>query len=350
MRTHPSAPTSRVDQVVLVVGCGLVGGSLAALVRSHCRRTRIVAIDKPSVTRAARMAGVIDAGASLHALETTIARERPDIVLLALPVASIVAALPRVAAAARGLAPEARPLVLDVASVKRDIVEAAERAQCPRFVGGHPMAGSERTGFANATKDLLEGAMFVLCPSQSCSRRDLAHARAFVRKLGFEVSILAAEMHDDTVALVSHLPHVLAWVLMETGRAWEAARPRARSAGLPWSLAAGAWKDATRVAMADPHAWSEILRRNRGPVRRTIQLLVSILRTVEASLEFPRGSNKIAGLAALELGRLRARMVRFARQRVTKGDHGKPESNVHGVRRTSSQRPAKTPERVRQRK
>ena len=196
--------------------------------------------------------GAIDAG-SVHAREAL--RPRRSIVVLCVPVQDI---LP----IARKLVPHLRPgtLLTDVGSVKAPIVEGMKeilsRRRGVRFVGGHPMAGSEKKGVRHASASLFRGATCVLTSTGAgASALQRLWRDAGARCLG-----LSAERHDHWIAVTSHLPHLLAFSLMSQFS--DAARrdPKIKS------LAAGSFRDMTRVAAADPKLWSGVLTLNRAAV------------------------------------------------------------------------------------
>jgi prephenate dehydrogenase len=174
-----------------------------------------------------------------------------DVVALAVPVADIVAL-------GRRVRPHVKPgaFVTDLGSVKGPVARAF--AGWPHFVGAHPMCGSEKTGVENARADLYRGASCVLTPSAKTSPRAAAAAAAFWREAGAEVLRLSPEEHDRRAALVSHLPHLIAEALV-----WTAGREKSAVR----SMAAGSFKDATRVAGADPALWASIFDMNRAAVR-----------------------------------------------------------------------------------
>jgi prephenate dehydrogenase len=225
--------------------------------------------------------------AQLHAL---------DLLVLATPVPAIVQDIARLPA--RG-----GPLTIDVGSVKAPIVAAA--ADVERFVGGHPMAGGERGGIAQASASLLEGRPFVLTPAAKTSRAALQQARRVAVELGARPHVLDALTHDHCVALMSHLPHVLALCLMHEGRSL--ARELDRD-DLPWSLAAGSWRDATRVAASDPALWAEIFAANRSAL---VPALERLARELSAAATALRGGSTTVVPDAPALARLRARLDRF---------------------------------------
>lgn len=232
-----------------VVGLGLLGGSVARGVRARALAREIVAVGRAgSAGPAARAAGVVD-----HA--TTDLAEGlagADLVVLATPVGTLPglvrAAWPQLASGA---------ILTDVGSVKRGIVEAADA--CPArpgvaFVGGHPMAGSERSGFAAADPDLFEGRLTLLTPSSLSVPAAVERVAAFWKALGSEVRLLPVEAHDRGVAQISHLPHLVAYALVRA----------AERASL--SLAGRGFTDTTRIAASAEALWVDIFRENREPL------------------------------------------------------------------------------------
>lgn len=219
--------------------------------------------------------GVLDAGVTPGRLASALRRVQPRIVVLALPIDPLLDLLPTVASTD---GPPDR-LVIDISSVKGPIVAAA--AQCRGFVGGHPMAGRERGGIDQASDALFRDRTFALCRAASTTDADLRRARALVRGLGAVPLQMDAAAHDRCVALTSHLPHVLAIALMEQAAALDDELPRGVT---PWSMAAGAWRDATRVARADPAMWNAILAHNREAVSETLEQLLDQLSRLRDAL------------------------------------------------------------------
>jgi prephenate dehydrogenase len=206
---------------------------------------RIVGIDRPAALRRARARGAVHEGTP------SLARglREADLVVLALPVDGIIAALPRVAR----LAP-ARAIVTDVGSTKEAILRAARAAGLgARFVGGHPMAGSERSGVDHADVTLFRGAPWILCPAAAAGR-----VASFVRRLGARPVLLDARRHDRVVARLSHLPQLLSVALVNAGSRGQAAR------FLP--LAGPAFRQFSRLAGSSPRLWAGILSTNRRAV------------------------------------------------------------------------------------
>lgn len=286
------------------IGCGLIGGSIARALRRRWPSVTLVGIDTPTVGQRALDAGVVDEAMDRAAWIRELARRPPDLVVLAAPVDAVLATLDALAPVSQTLEQRA-PLIVDVGSIKVPIVRRAERARCPRFIGGHPMAGKAEGGLSAARDDLFDERVFALCPTDTTDPRDLAAARALVRGLGATPLTCSAREHDRSVAMVSHLPHLLAWSLMDA-LARHAASLEHQS--LPSDLAAGSWRDATRVATADPAVWSAIFDHGRESVGEALDCLLEVLQRVRSGLAEP-GVDILAagpqGLDAASSGRAR---------------------------------------------
>jgi prephenate dehydrogenase len=189
-----------------------------------------------------------------------------DIVILCVPIE----AMPALVKEFRGtLKPGA--LVTDVGSVKGsvDAALAPLLAGHALWIGSHPMAGSEQSGFVAARPDLFENAAVIVTPTAQTARGAEAKATEFWRALGGRVFTLSPEKHDQTVAEISHLPHLLAALLVLN----------ADAAGLP--LVGGGFRDSTRIAAGAPDLWIEILRSNRVAVAHACESLAALLVKVE---------------------------------------------------------------------
>jgi prephenate dehydrogenase len=238
-----------------VVGAGLVGGSIASGLRT--RGWHVTGRDaEPVVAEEAKAAGVLDA-----------VGDDPDaeITFVATPVGSIAAEVVRVLAQP-GLRPDA--VVTDVGGVKGPIVGAVSH---PRFVGGHPMAGSEQVGLAGADPELFVGATWVLTPTAATDPGAYTTVQAVVGSLGAEVLSLPPEQHDLLVAVVSHVPHLAAATLMNV------ADRRAEQHGALMRLAAGGFRDMTRVAAGHPGIWPDVCADNAAAIVEGLDALVEEL-------------------------------------------------------------------------
>lgn len=241
---------------VAVIGLGLVGGSLAR--RLVQRGYDVTGIDWPLVVRQALRARAITRGATRAE-----AAAACDVVVLAAPPATNLRLLRRLAR----IAPR-RLVLTDVSSVKGEIARAAARLSLHGFVGGHPMAGTEKQGFAASKATLFEGATWWVVPSRS--RRANQTVRELVRAAGACPVATDAATHDRVMAFLSHTPQVVAWALLETARRDPVARRHVRRAG-------PGFRDMTRLAASPRGLWSDILAQNRVEVRRALGALARSL-------------------------------------------------------------------------
>jgi prephenate dehydrogenase len=239
----------------LVVGTGLIGGSVALALRRRGWHVSGMDADEGRMTEALE-AGVIDAvGDDLAA----------EVVFIATPATTVTdLALAILGDAARR--PDA--VVTDVSGVKTAIVAAADH---PRFIGGHPMAGSEQIGLRGADPDLFEGAAWVLTPTAATDLEAFTRLQTVVGELGADVIVLSAADHDRLVAVVSHVPHLVAATLMN------AAVAGAEKDGALLRLAAGGFRDMTRVAAGNPGIWPDICAENAEAIIGALDALVAQL-------------------------------------------------------------------------
>jgi prephenate dehydrogenase len=261
----------------VVVGTGLIGGSIGLALRAQGWHVTGRDVDESRAARAVELGALDDVGDDPDA----------EITFVATPVGSIAS---EVQAALRG-----RGVVTDVGGVKAPVVTAVANA---RFVGGHPMAGSEQEGVDGADVALFEGATWVLTPTADTDAEAYAQVRAVVSSLGAEVVSLRPEDHDALVALVSHVPHLTAAALMQL-----AASGAEEHAAL-LRLAAGGFRDMTRVAAGHPGIWPDICAENRDAIVAGIDGLQSALTEMRTLVD---GGDREALLKWLEDAR-RARI------------------------------------------
>jgi prephenate dehydrogenase len=244
-----------------VIGLGLIGASLARALAQ--RGWTVTGTDADGgVVATARATGVVVEGGL---------DESTDLVVIATP-AGVVA---EVANAVLAQTENPDLIVTDVAGVKGAIVAAVED---PRFLAGHPMAGSEQRGLAGARADLFAGCTWVLTPTPMTSPTTYSTLHGVLRDIGANVVAVSAEDHDRLVALASHVPHLLAGALMN--EASEAAEEDA----VLLQLAAGGFRDMTRVAAGDPVIWPDVLFENRDAVTRALGALEERLAALRAAL------------------------------------------------------------------
>lgn len=250
-----------------IVGVGLLGGSVAKAARAGRLARRLVGIGRD----AGRLRPALEDG-TLDAVTTDLAEgvRGADFVLLAAPVLAIEGLLEQV-----GRAAPAGAVVTDVGSTKRNIVRAAERLFAGRplaFVGSHPLAGSEQSGYKVARLDLFQGATVVVTPTEMTELTALKRTTEFWEALGARVTALDPETHDRTVAAISHLPHLVACALVDGAR-------RVEPAAL--ELAARGFRDTTRIAAGDPDMWTEIFLANRDALSASVAAFREALTDLE---------------------------------------------------------------------
>ncbi len=251
-------------QRIAVIGPGLLGGSLvkAARRRSPDLEIRVWGRREEPVERLRR-----DGEASLASTDLGEATRGADLIILATPIGvmeSSVDEMIRLGTLGEGV------VVTDVGSVKAPVVRALESKVTrsgAHFVGSHPMAGSEKTGLEYAAADLFEDAACLLTPTGATDPRALERVETFWKWLGARTTRLTPEAHDRAVALISHLPHLLAALLVESvlGSTPEAG-----------AFAGGGFRDSTRIASGAPDMWTEILLENRGAVREALAQFLSL--------------------------------------------------------------------------
>ena len=256
-----------------IVGLGLIGGSLArALKKKGCVAEIIGTGRREASLRKAQELGVIDR----WTLDLGEAVAQADVVVIATPtlIAEKVLA---------DLKPHMRRnlIVTDVASVKGSLVDAARRIfgeVPPQFVPGHPIAGSEQSGVEASREDLYVNHRVILTPAQGTDTDALAVIRNMWANTGAEVLEMAVDEHDRVLAATSHLPHVLAYALVD-------ALASNGSAEEIFKFAAGGFRDFTRIASSDPVMWHDIVRANRDAVLSSMDDFSTRLAELRAAIE-----------------------------------------------------------------
>jgi prephenate dehydrogenase len=239
-----------------ILGTGLIGGSVALGLRGLHPHVDIVGFDSaPGVAERGLARGALTAAA--RSLEDAVAGA--EVVVIATPAGAI----PEICSAISGHL-RTGAVVTDVASAKTTVVEAAEGILGGAFVGGHPMAGSERHGIEAAHPDLFDDAWWILTPTGGTSTAAYSRIAALASGLGAKPVALDPAAHDALVARLSHIPQLTASALVDV-----AVSAGDREALL--GLAAGGFRDVTRIAASDPKMWVSILRSNRAAVMEALE-------------------------------------------------------------------------------
>jgi prephenate dehydrogenase len=272
-----------------IIGPGLLGGSIALAAR------RAGGFHVAVWARRAEAVAELEKRAIAEIASTdlaTVVRDA-DLVILAVPVGAMGALARQIAAVVPSGA-----IITDVGSVKAAVVEelSAIFQQRARFVGSHPMAGSEQTGLEAARAGLFDGAACIVTPDSHSDAAAVAAVHHFWETLGCRVLELSPAAHDEIVALVSHFPHLLAAALVNLigekhAEAFEFAGP--------------GFRDTTRVASGPPEMWTEILRSNHSAVRAAVEAMIEKLREIVTLLDHDASMNTFLTQAKTQRDQLR---------------------------------------------
>lgn len=260
-----------------LIGCGLMGGSFALALKRAGLVKRVVGYSKsPSTTERARQLGVID----VEAPSALLAVSGADIVLLAVPVAATEATLKAI----RHLLTRDM-LIMDVGSTKRDVIDAARRVlreNVGSFVPCHPIAGKEASGVEHADPELYLHRQVIITPIERTQVAQLDKAKRVWEELGCQVLQMSPEAHDSAFAAVSHLPHLIAFALVNG----IAAQPHGQDF---LALAGPGFRDFTRIAASEPKMWRDILMANKQELLEQTQLFQQTLQAMQALIEAGNG-------------------------------------------------------------
>jgi prephenate dehydrogenase len=258
-----------------VIGVGLIGGSFALALKQAKLASQVVGVGRdPANLKLALERGAID----LIAADAAAAARGADLILVSTPVGQY----PKVFASLT----DAKAVITDAGSTKRDVVAAARKAlakKISQFVPAHPIAGAEKSGVAAASAELFRGKRVVLTPLSENDERAIQVVESAWSACGARISRMDPDEHDAVLAAVSHLPHLLAFALVH-----ELAR-RENSAQL-FSFAAGGFRDFTRIASSHPEMWRDICIANRDRLLHELKSYSSELGSVQKLLEAGDGA------------------------------------------------------------
>jgi prephenate dehydrogenase len=260
-----------------LIGCGLMGGSFALALKRAGLVKRVVGYSKsPSTTERARQMGVID----IEAPSALLAVSGADIVLIAVPVSATEATFKAI----KHLVTPSM-LIMDVGSTKRDVIDAGRRGlreHIGSFVPAHPIAGKELSGVEHADADLYAGKQIILTPIERTLTTQLQKAVDVWTALGCRVLKMSPEQHDAAFAAVSHLPHLIAFALMNA----ISSQPQGKDY---LSLAGPGFRDFTRIAAGDPKIWRDIMVSNREELLEQSKIFQRTLQAMELMISSGNG-------------------------------------------------------------
>jgi prephenate dehydrogenase len=237
---------------VLLIGVGLIGGSLALAMKKHRHVTVVGADINTNEVQVANQLGIVDYVAEDIKTEAA----QADYIVLATPVEYTTACIHDLSTWKL----KETVIVTDVGSTKGEIMKAAEALNKKRisFIGGHPMAGSHTSGAVNARADLFCSARYILTPFENEQKEKIDALMHLLEPTGAQFVALDAATHDQITGVVSHLPHVIATSLVRQVKGYSAQNH------LVTEMAAGGFRDITRIASSNPHMWRDILKQNRS--------------------------------------------------------------------------------------
>ncbi len=257
---------------ITIIGLGLIGGSLARALKESQEVETVFGIDsdKKSVQYAIDN-GIIDQGSS----DVTEGVPGAEIIVVSTHVGII-------AETAKSIFPVLREgsIITDVGSVKSSIVKGIEH-DLPdniHFIGGHPIAGTENSGVLSADSSLFEGRRCILTPTEKTDIEAKSKVKSMWELVGSEVYEMDAETHDHIFGIVSHLPHIVAYSLINTVL-------NAQDSGELLEFAGGGLKDYTRVAASEPEMWAQIFKANKTHLLKAISMFKDSLQNIESAIE-----------------------------------------------------------------
>ncbi|WP_277677942.1 prephenate dehydrogenase [Gracilibacillus dipsosauri] len=245
-------------QTVLIAGLGLIGGSLALSIK-EIKGIRLIGYDADRhALEYSKMNGIVDD--IYYQFDKAVLEA--DICIFATPVSKTVDLIHQL----NELTLEKELLVSDVGSVKSLIMNNAEKITSDKvtFIGGHPMAGSHKRGIQSAKAHLFENAIYVLTPTKKSTAEDMEKLKALLTPTKAKFLILDAKEHDEMTSVISHFPHLVASSLVHQAREWQKIHPY-----IP-KLAAGGFRDITRIASSNPSMWKDIFFQNRDKMSRLL--------------------------------------------------------------------------------
>ncbi|MCX5693502.1 MAG: prephenate dehydrogenase [Candidatus Omnitrophica bacterium] len=252
---------------ITIIGLGLIGGSLALAIKEKKLAKEIAGVSRRKSTIDRAIENKIVDFATLNLKDGV---KDSDLVIIAAPVL-------RIAAIAKLAAPFLKKdaILTDAGSTKRYILKYIEKSgfKSVNFVGSHPIAGSEKSGIKSANKDLFEKSCCILTKTKNTNPKTIVKLKKFWRKLGMQVAIMSPQMHDKILSEISHMPHAVSVSLVN-------------SVGKnSLKLAAGGFKDITRIASGEPELWKDIFLTNRDNLVKDIEILKKELSKIQIALK-----------------------------------------------------------------
>ena len=259
---------------VLIVGLGLIGGSLALTIKKQHPSAKIYGLDihQHEIEKAIELNTIDEKVDSLQQ-----GAELADLIILSTPVLELRKIMKQLAS----MTLKENVIITDTGSTKGEIMEAADELfnRKVTFIGGHPIVGSHKTGVENADLHLFDGAYYILTPSPEISNNRISELKNWLRGTNARLHILDKDEHDYIVGMISHLPHLMAGVLVNQAKKHATKEPLIRQ------MAAGGFRDITRIASSNPSIWSEIVMDNRRNLMELMEDWMNEIRNLTTVLQ-----------------------------------------------------------------
>ena len=264
------------DLKIGFIGFGLIGGSIAKALKNYNNKYYLYALEyrenHPSLDLQKALSDQV-----LDEITSSLNQGFPecDIIFLCAPVLSNIEYLSKLKPLMKSTC-----ILTDVGSVKNNIHEAVKEVGLEeQFIGGHPMAGSEKTGYSNSYAHLLENAYYILTPTDKTPKNNISCLYQLVKNIGAIPILLDDKEHDEITAAISHLPHIIAAQLVNLVRESDDKEEKMRT------LAAGGFRDITRIASSSPLMWQNICLTNSKSIQRLLDRYIESLRSVYQALD-----------------------------------------------------------------
>ncbi|QUI22857.1 prephenate dehydrogenase [Vallitalea pronyensis] len=254
-----------------IVGLGLMGGSLAKAIKTKCTPSRITAYDvHPDALHLAYEEGIIDviAHKDFHDFSHC------HIIFLCAPVKKNMEVLEKLVSIVHPSC-----IMTDIGSTKKDITDLARTLQCNQFIGGHPMTGSEKSGISSAESHLYENAYYILTPDPSIPHTMVKTLRELIEQIGALPILVEPDEHDYITASISHVPHIIASAMVNMVQKLDNPKEQMHT------LAAGGFKDITRIASSSPEMWQQICLTNKKNILEIMDCFQEDLASIRSSIQ-----------------------------------------------------------------
>lgn len=258
---------------ILVAGLGLIGGSIALAI-GKTNKHKLIGFD----TNEESIKYALENNIIQESYDSFVeAAEKADIIFLAAPISKSIELMKQL----NEVKFNHRVIVSDVSSVKGSIIDSAQMLTNEKisFIGGHPMAGSHKNGVRAAKAHLFENAMYVLTPTTSCSSKHVDTLKEVLKETKSHFVVLNPKEHDEMTSVISHFPHLIASSLVHQARKWQD-----KHAYLP-ELAAGGFRDITRIASSNPEMWQDIFYHNGTSMTTLLEEWIEEMKALKTVLE-----------------------------------------------------------------